>query len=164
MAEIKLLQHASNIMDECCRIIDNPDKIINILENNIIPIVKECKYTRSKEIMDNRSHEQMQNCNTLFNSYIDTLSNTLCSEEDINQSYNTYQIERNNLTRLTFQEHEKSYRTILYSKDDKKLWDKINWSGSLNNKNTTGQPLTHELAEHFRDLYQPHNDENIDEI
>ena len=52
----------------------------------------------------------------------------------------------------------------MYSTDDKKLWEKINWSGSLNRKNTTGQPLTLELAEHFGDLYQPHTGETIDEI
>ena len=72
MAEIMIRQHASNIIDECNSIIGDPDKIISILENNIIPIVKECKYTRKREAVENRCREQMQKCNTLFKSYIDS--------------------------------------------------------------------------------------------
>ena len=131
-------QHASNIIDECNSIIGDPDKIISILENNIIPIVKECKYTRKREVVENRCCEQMQKCNTLFKSYIDSLNNALCNVDDTNQSYSAYQKERNNLTRLSFEEHEKSYKTFMYSKDDNKLWEKMNWSGSINRKNTTG--------------------------
>ena len=70
--------------------------------------------------------ENFINANTLFKSYIDSLNNALCNADDTNQSYSAYQKERNNLTRLSFEEHEKSYKTFMYSKDDKKLWEKIN--------------------------------------
>ena len=161
-ALIKLQQQQSNIINDCNSSY-NPDNIIGIIENTLIPVIKECKYTKKQVMQDNSCSEKMQQCNTLFMSYIGTL-NTANNEEEIKQAYSLYQSERNNLTRLTFEEHENSYRTILSSKDDKKLWSKINWSGSFDCKRTAGQPPTCELAEHFRELYQPNEEEDINEI
>ena len=97
-----------------------------LLETRCCEQMQKCNTLFKSYIDSLNSCEQMQECNTLFKSYIDSLNNALCNVDDTNQPYSAYQKERNNLTRLSFEEHEKSYKTFMYSKDDKKLWEKMN--------------------------------------
>ena len=163
MAGNMLQVRANELTDKCSRIHDDPDEIVSVIEDEIIPILTKCKMPKTREIPQNETSNQMVICNSCFNTYLDTLKNSN-NEDEINQSYLKYQCERRKLNKVTLNEHENCYRAILQSKDDKKLWDKINWSGSLESKGAKGQPLTSELAEHFEELYQPPPDEDVEQI
>ena len=84
----------------------------------------------------------------MFRRYLDTLKDG-SNLHDIDQVYNVYQTKRNDKNKNLLETYHVSYKCTIDSKDDKRLWRMIDWSG---NKNI---PSVFQLSGHFTKLYKP---------
>ena len=56
------------------------------------------------------------------------------------------------------------YENIINSKDDKKLWQQIDWSGNYNRREPVNKPDIREMSNHFEELYSPMDENENEEI
>ena len=59
------------------------------------------------------------------------------------------------MNKNVFETYHVSYKCTIESKDDKRLWRMIDWSGNKNIEPPKNHPFVFELSEHFSKLYEP---------
>ena len=147
--------HCGQLNDICLQNPSCPDIIIAEIERYINPILTASKVKKPKFVrMENLVENTVTVCDNLFKKYAECLNDITCDEVAVCESYDNYQKERGVLNRIILDTHEKEYKNIMKINDDHGLWQKINWSGKLECSNST-HPEISELSEHFENLYQP---------
>ena len=94
-------------------------------------------------------------------NYIDTNDD---DDEGKARNYRIYQDERNKINSITLKKQERIYENIINSKDNKKLWQQIDWSGNYNRREPVNKPDIREMANHFEELYSPMDENENEEI
>ena len=78
--------------------------------------------------------------------------------------YKKYQEARSFLNASVLKRHESEYAEIINAKDDRKLWNKIDWGGNIKTVNLKNHPDITDLADHFETLYEPLPHEDNEEL
>ena len=152
------------IIDACSLDTWNADHILQCLKEHVDPMLEKTKIRKDRVPSNGNDLLTMSDeCDRLFKKYVDGLSDEHCSDQRRKMNCESYQKQRNTLNNINMMKHENEYSNILKSGDDKKLWNKINWSGKLTSP-PTNQPNVSELADHFETLYQPLEEENFIEL
>ena len=130
----------------------SPDDFIQTLEDTINPILRinKIKLDTVSQNMD-ASKEAFKYCDDLYLEYLHTLK---YNPQDSIQKYKLYQESRNKLNNIVFSFHEKKFKSIIESNDDRSLWNNINWSGKYKANNNHEIP-TQIMADYFEKLYEP---------
>ena len=79
---------------------------------------------------------------------------------DIEASYQVYQEKGNEMNRNMLQNYHSNYKNAIGTRDDRKLWSMIDWSGNDNVKPPTNHPSVYALP----GLYEPIQEESIDTL
>ena len=162
-AKNKMLLHANDLHDVCIENHHNPDKIWQEIEACVIPIitVEKIKVYRS----NNPNYDEVvNNCDTLFKEDVKCLNGKNATQEIIMLRYNKYQEARSFWNASVLKRHESEYAEIINAKDDRKLWNKIDWGGNIKTVNSKNHPDITDLADHFETLYEPLPHEDTEEL
>ena len=161
-AQHKLSQHANSLQGVCTEYWDNPNRILDEIESCVTPIITAERIKRKPVVVN--PDVAVTTCDALFKSYVSCLSDGNCTQDDITAAYNVYQESRCFLNSHVLKQHENEYSVIINSKDDRKLWNKIDWGGNINRSYPKNHPDIADLAEHFETLYQPLPNEDVNEL
>ena len=153
------VNHLNNFCDENA---NDSDRIVNEIDNTIIPIIKASKMKKPIDIQDICVENAFKTCDNLFEAYINYIDQGE-HELRVNNALDNYQRSRNTLRNLIAQKHENDYLEILNEKDSHALWHKINWSGKLKSKSYK-HPEIAELADHFETLYEAMEGDEAEQI
>ena len=148
----KLQEHLEQIMESCNT--NSADFIIETLEDCLIPILKENKIKRKHIVRNIIKDDIYEECDILFNNYMQKAQNCAINEDEVNESYETYQSACNTLDANVFQFHEDKYKIILDNLDEYKLWSEINWSGGHKSSAEYQIPIQ-VMSNYFKHLFQP---------
>ena len=157
-----MLQQRNLLYLTCIENQNNPDVILNEIELHIQDIITSRKTPKSSEIRTNVD-DSFGRCDLAFRKYIQSVDKD-DDNDDINRYYREYQNERNLLNTNILRKHEDEYRQILILNDDKKLWQKIDWSGNIKNEPSKTHINIENLRDHFETLYQPLPGEDNDAL
>ena len=114
---------------------------------------QQCRVTNpNTRLIHDKSHSLMVKANNDYENYQKALSNEHSSEREINSAQLAYAISRKALTSDILTTETNKWQNIINSTDSKKLWNKINWKGELNNK-PIKHPMIDDLQAHFQTLY-----------
>ena len=131
----------------------SPDGFIQALEGTLNPILRENKIKRTTEPDVNTKccTDAYKKCDNLYHEYLQTLKN---KPGDAIHKYNLYQESRNKLNGAVFASQGKIFKSILENKDDRRLWNNINWFGKYKDDSGHGIPVQI-MADYFEKLYEP---------
>ena len=130
--------------------------------SHVVPILVNRKLKKERTIEQNDIVDS--NCDILFNRYIQCLDDINHNPDELAKYYDDYQKERNLLNFNILKKNEDQYAQVIKTRDDRKLWQKIDWAGNLNRGKVHNQPAISDLADHFENLYQPLHDEDIKQL
>lgn len=162
-ARNQMLVHATDIQDICINNQRNPNKMLQEIEACVIPIIT-AERTKTTKSTATSHDEVINNCDILFKQYLQCLDDDKSTQEALTASYNEYQEARSSLNNAVLMQHENEYTEIIKAKDDRKLWNKIDWGGNMKTVNSKNHPDITDLADHFETLYQPLPQEHITEL
>ena len=149
-----LMENAHNIMLTCQY--QSSDRILDVINTHIDGMLNatSIRKERSVKVSDNCMNE----CDVLFRQYLEKIK-TSSNSHDIKISYEKYQVKRNQLNKTLSETHHQQYKEVIESKDDRRMWRLIDWSGSSRCEPPKNHPSVYEMSEHFQSLYDPIDDE-----
>ena len=161
LAVADMLVNANSLHAICIANQNNPDKMLEAIESYVVPILSGRKLRNEKAV---KKDVVTNNCDFLFHKYILCLDDVNHTQEELSKYYADYQKERNKLNYTIMKQHEDQYAQLIKTKDDKKMWQKIDWAGNLKRGKAHNQPAITDLADHFENLYQPLHEDDIKQL
>ena len=136
-------------LNQVCHNQESAELILDSIYTILTPILNSTKCPKDRTTTTTCQETAMNNCDRLFNTYNNMLNDPIYNNEKVMAAYNQYQIQRKSLHAETAQKVDKS---ILDSRNDKKLWALIDWSGKSRTTSHITHPSMLEMSEHFQML------------
>ena len=155
MKERKIcLQKNAIYLNQICLNGESADSLLDSIYNVVTLILNSTKCPKERTTTT-WQETAMNDCDRLFNTYNNMINNPSYNRDEILAAYNQYQIKRNSLHAEISQKVNNDYKSILESRDDKKLWALIDWSGNIRPSEPKTHPSIGEMTAHFQMLYEP---------
>ncbi len=138
------------------------EKLTTTLQQSISTSIHKSKVRRN-EINQNNMENIMNDANIRFNEYQNTLVNNL-PQDTIREASLRYEVARNKITPLLIEQYHKSWSDMIAGNSDRDIWKRIDWNGKLIRKVPPNPPQIEEMANHFKELYAPSENESLADI
>jgi len=130
----------------------NIESAITHLYDHVENAHQQCRINTKTDYTHDKSNAIMLKANNDYQNYQKALSTEQSSEQDINSAQLAYSISCKALTSEILTSETSKWNKVTNSSDSRKLWNRINWKGELNNK-PIKHPMIDDLQGHFQNLY-----------
>ena len=135
------------------------DDLLKSFEDNLQTVLKSNRVNVKREERECDDVINVSECNRFYEELQNTRKNHPNDTVQVDEAFDKYQVARKKFVADTCKSHEKRYKKLLETNDDRKLWHEINWAGKYNKSDET---LIHidTMADYFENLYEPldHNE------